>query len=47
MADEYFFVGSGEVVFRILVDFFVGVYFVYMVLVGYWVEGGKGVECVA
>lgn len=47
VADEHPLVGSGEAALRTLVDLLVGVHLAHMVLVGHWVEGGKGAECAA
>lgn len=44
VSDKHSFVGSGKVTFRALVDLLMSMHLANMVLVGYWVEGGKGAE---
>lgn len=44
VSDKHPFVGSGKVTFRALVDLLMSVHLANVVLVGYWVEGGKGAE---
>jgi hypothetical protein len=44
VSDEHPLVGSGKVAFRALVDLLMSMHLAYMVLVGHWVESGKGAE---
>lgn len=44
VSDEHPLVGSGKVALGALVDLFMSMHLAYMVLVGHWVEGGKGAE---
>lgn len=44
MPDQHPLVGSGKVALRALVDLFMSMHLAYVVLVGYWVECGKGTE---
>lgn len=44
VSDKHPLVGSGKVALRALVDLLMSVHLANVVLVGYWVEGGKGAE---
>lgn len=44
VSDKHPLVGGGEAALRALVDLLMSMHLANVILVGYWVEGGKGAK---